>query len=104
MKKVIYFALAPILGLGLIAGAVPLASSGSGYVSVSPAAFTPNEGGASGYYVTGSSLQVNASAEGTYYAPVSLPHGATVRVRPYTLRSHLFKTKWRCIYDRLRCS
>jgi hypothetical protein len=78
VNKSKYLAAVPLFGIALALSFSLPASSASNHMSVHPSAFVPSNGGASGYYYQRESLANNASSNSIFFAPVNLPHGATV--------------------------
>jgi hypothetical protein len=77
MKKNVYFAAVPIVGVALILGFGLVGSPGHGYVSVPPPAFQPSSA-THEFTLSMNMLQHLSAYTAVYYAPVYLPQGATV--------------------------
>ncbi len=77
MKRTKFFALAPALGLASILLYSVVAAPGHGYVSVPAAAFQPKSHDYQYWISSGWVRNLDGDSD-YYYAPVQLPHGATL--------------------------
>ena len=88
MKKSVYFAMVPVVGVALVLSSSLAASPGHGYVSVAAGSFHPHQSLCE-YNNQGNYIETPTACN--FYAPVQLPQGATVtKLTAYLLDESYF--------------